>query len=110
MLRMPHNCPAKPIAFEGQPPLRYTITHLVDSKLIKGYLALRVVVTGTIKGQAVRAVRYAVYQRLGNVLSGVYSYAAAGVAESQQQSFVLHAAEASAKALRGSVSPQGVPA
>lgn len=103
------NCPARPIAFEGQPPLRYTITHLVDSKLIKGYLALRVVVTGTIKGQSVRAVRYAVYQRLGNVLSGVYSYAAAGVAESRQQSFVLHAAEASAKALRGG-SRQGVPA
>jgi hypothetical protein len=103
------NCPAKPIAFEGQPPLRYTITHLVDSKLIKGYLALRVVVTGTIKGQSVRAVRYAVYQRFGNILSGVYSYAAAGVAESQQQSFVLHAAEASAKALRGG-SRQGLPA
>jgi len=103
------NCPARPIAFEGQPPLRYTITHLLDSRLIKGYLALRVVVTGTIKGQSVRAVRYAVYQRFGNVLSGVYSYAAAGVAESQQQSFVLHAAEASAKALRGG-SPQGVPA
>jgi len=103
------NCPARPIAFEGQPPLRYTITHLLDSRLIKGYLALRVVVTGTIKGQSVRAVRYAIYQRFGNVLSGVYSYAAAGVAESQQQSFVLHAAEASAKALRGG-SPQGVPA
>jgi len=103
------NCPTKPIAFEGQPPLRYTITRLVDSKLLKGYLALRVVVTGTVKGQPVRAVRYAVYQRLGNVLSGVYSYAAAGVAESDQQIFVLHAAEESAKALRGG-RRQGVPA
>jgi hypothetical protein len=103
------NCPKKPIAFEGQPPLRYTITRLIDSKLLKGYLALRVVVTGTVKGQPVRAVRYAIYQRLGNVLSGVYSYAAAGVADSAQQSFALHAAEASAKALR-SGSRQGIPA
>lgn len=103
------NCPSKPIAFEGQPPLTYRITRLVDEKLLKGYLALRVVVTGKIKGQAVHAVRYAVYQRFGSVLSGVYSYAAAGVSESDQQSFVLHAAEASAKALRGG-SRHGVPA
>jgi hypothetical protein len=103
------NCPNKPIAFEGQPPLKYTITHLVDSKLLKGYLALRVVVTGKVKGQPVHAVRYAIYQRLGNLLSGVYSYAATGVSDSDQQTFVLHAAEASAKALRGG-SEHGVPA
>jgi len=103
------NCPNKPIAFEGQPPLKYTITRLVDSKLLKGYLALRVVVTGKVKGQPVRAVRYAIYQRFGNLLSGVYSYAATGVPDPDQQTFVLHAAEASAKALRGG-SEKGVPA
>jgi hypothetical protein len=103
------NCPNKPIAFEGQPPLRYTITRLADSKLLKGYLALRIVITGKVKGQPVRAVRYAIYQRFGNLLSGVYSYAANGVSDSDQQNFVLHAAEASAKALRGTIE-KGVPA
>lgn len=100
-------CPNKPIAFEGQPPLTYRITHIVDSKLLKGYVALRIDVTGTIKGKHVSAIRFAVYQRFGNLLSGVYSYAVSGVAGAAQERFVLHAAEASAKALRG---PGGVPA
>jgi len=52
--------------------------------------------------------RYAVYQRFGNVLSGVYSYALSpGVPVAVQQAFVLHAAEASAKALRGATPPSG---
>jgi hypothetical protein len=102
-----NTCPNKPIAFEGQPPLTYRITHIVDSKLLKGYVALRIDVTGTIKGKHVSAIRFAVYQRFGNLLSGVYSYAVSGVAGAAQERFVLHAAEASAKALRG---PGGVPA
>jgi hypothetical protein len=96
-------CPDKPIAFEGQPPLTYKITRLTDSKLLKGYLALRVDVSGKVQGKKVSAVRFAVYQRSGNILSGVYSYAATGVTAAQQEAFVLHAAEASAKALRGTV-------
>ncbi|HLX21100.1 MAG TPA: hypothetical protein VKR23_13195 [Gaiellaceae bacterium] len=96
-------CPDKPIAFEGQPPLKYKITRLADSKLLKGYLALRVDVSGTYKGKKVSQVRFAVYQRSGNILSGVYSYAEASVSAAQQEAFVLHAAEASAKALRATV-------
>jgi hypothetical protein len=102
------NCPNKPIAFEGQPPLTYKITRILDSKLLRGYVAVRVDVSGKINGKPVKAIRYAVYQRLGNVLSGVYSYADNGVSGPAQQQFVLHAAEASAKALRGKSG--GVPA
>ncbi|HEY4413170.1 MAG TPA: hypothetical protein VGN06_09255 [Gaiellaceae bacterium] len=101
-------CPSKPIAFEGQPPLVYHFTRVTDSKLLRGYLAYRIDISGKIKGKAVTAVRYAVYQRFGNVLSGVYSYAlAAGVPLAVQQAFVLHAAEASAKAIRGAAAPSG---
>jgi hypothetical protein len=104
-------CPNRPITFEGQPPLVYRFTRIADSKLLTGYLAYRIDISGTIKGKRVQAVRYAVYQRFGNVLSGVYSYVlATGVSPAVQQAFVLHAAEASAKALRGVTPPGGVPA
>lgn len=104
-------CPNKPIAFEGQPPLVYHFTRVTDSKLLSGYLAYRIDISGKIKGKAVAAVRYAIYQRFGNVLSGVYSYALApGVPTGVQEAFVLHAAEASAKALRGATPAGGPPA
>jgi hypothetical protein len=104
-------CPNRPIAFEGQPALVYRFTRISDAKLLTGYLAYRIDISGKIKGKAVKAVRYAVYQRSGNVLSGVYSYAlAAGVAPAAQQAFVLHAAEASAKALRAGSPAGGLPA
>jgi hypothetical protein len=101
------NCPSKPIAFEGQPPLTYKITRIRDSKLVKGYIALRLDVSGKIKGKKVSAIRFAIYQRVGNVLSGVYSYAVNGVPGEAQQQFVLHAAEQSAKALRKRGTPSG---
>lgn len=94
-------CPSTPIAFEGQPPLRYKITRIADSKLLQGAIALRVDVSGKVNGRKVSAIRFAVYQRHGNTLSGVYSYAVSGVSGAAQERFVLHAAEASAKTLRG---------
>jgi hypothetical protein len=84
---------------------------VTDSKLLTGYLAYRIDISGKVKGKAVTVVRYAIYQRFGNVLSGVYSYALApGVPGAIQQAFVLHAAEASAKALRGATPAGGLPA
>ena len=102
-------CPDKPIAFEGQPPLTYRVTRIRDPKLLPGAIALRVDVSGTIKGKKVSAVRFAVYQREGNTLSGVYSYVAGtGVPAAAQEQFALHAAEASAKVLRGTgAAPKG---
>lgn len=104
------NCPSKPIAFEGQPPLRYKITRIVDSKLLRGSIALRVDVSGKINGKRVHAIRFAIYQRAGNVLSGVYSYAVNSVSAAAQERFALNAAEASAKTLRQGGQGGGVPA
>ncbi|SRR5579862_4611386 len=105
------SCPSKPISFEGQPPLTYKITRLRDSKLVSGYIALRMDVSGKVNGKAVRQIRFAVYQRVGNILSGVYSYDISGVVSGEaQQQFVLHAAEASAKALEKTTRQGGIPA
>jgi hypothetical protein len=104
------NCPKKAIAFEGFPPLHYVVTRIKDAKLIKGYIAARVHRYGTVKGKKVSDTFFVVYQRVGNVLSGTYSYAAPGVTTAEQQAFCLHAAEASAKNLRGGTSVAGVPA
>jgi hypothetical protein len=93
-------CPHHAIA-TGDPDLpvgRFTITRIKDSKLLKGYLAVRVRVVGTLRnGKHIDATSYAIYQRLGNVLSGVYSF---GANTPAQQRFALHAAEQSAKNLR----------
>jgi hypothetical protein len=105
------SCPKKAIAFEGFPPLHYDITRITDSKLLKGYVAARVHRHGTVKGKSVDDTFFVVYQRRGNILSGVYSYAAKGVTASEQQAFVLHAAEQSARTLRAGGTPSGgVPA
>ena len=104
------DCPKKPIAFEGFPPLRYDVTRITDSKLVKGYLAAKIHRYGTVKGKKVDDTFIVVYQRYGDVLSGVYSYAAKGVSVGQQEAFCLHAAEASARNLLAGAAPSGVPA
>jgi hypothetical protein len=55
----------------------------------------------------VTAIYYAVYQRFGDVLSGVYSY---GAPTPEQELLCLRAAEASAKNLRAGNGPGGLPA
>lgn len=96
-------CPTKPIVSDPTlPPLRFTITRLSSSKLLQGYLAVRVRVRGTVSGKHVDETSYAVYQRLGNVLSGTYSF---GPNTKEQLRFVLHAAQQSAaNLLRGRAS------
>jgi hypothetical protein len=93
------NCPNKPIdsGVKGLPKLTFRITRVNDPRLLKGYLAARVDVTGTIKGKHIAQTSYAVYQRLGNVLSGVYSV---GATAAGQLELCLHAAEQSARNLR----------
>jgi len=89
----------------GAGPLRFTITVLHDAKLVQGYLAVRVRAVGRLKnGKRVDQTSYAVYQRVGSVLSGVYSF---GPNTGAQQRFALHAAEGSARILRRLQKPQG---
>jgi len=98
------NCPHTPITpgVQGLPKLVFEITRIKDSHLLKDYLAVRIRVTGTVKGKHYDQTSYAVYQRLGNVFSGVYSW---GPANAAQMAFCLHAAEQSAKNLRKTASP-----
>ena len=101
------NCPNRPVSTgeAGLPPLRFTITRISDPRLLKGYVAVKIRVRGTVKlkvkgklqARKVDQTSYAVYQRLGNVLSGTYSY---GPNTAAQRRFALHAAEQSARNLR----------
>lgn len=99
VLRHARTCPDKPIATGDPtlPPLRFTITRIKASNLLAGSLALRVRVRGTVKGRKVDETSYAIYQRLGNVLSGTYSF---GPDTEAQLRFALHAAQQSARNLR----------
>jgi hypothetical protein len=100
------HCPTKPIPTgqPGLPPLRFRITQVKDANLLKGYLALRIRVTGTVKGKRVDQTSYAVYQRLGDMLSGTYSF---GANTAAQRRFALRAAEQSALNLRRGGQPSG---
>jgi hypothetical protein len=103
-------CPGRAIdtGLSGVGPLRFTITTLHDTKLTQGYVAVRVRAVGKLaNGKHVDQTSYAVYQRVGNVLSGVYSF---GPNTAAQQRFALHAAETSARLLRALQKPQGPPA
>jgi hypothetical protein len=100
------NCPAKPMqsGVPGVPPLTYQIRRLTVPGLLEGYLAVRVHTTGTVNGKKVDQISYAIYQRLGNVLSGVYSF---GPDTKEQRAFAFAAARQSAKNLRhADLSPQ----
>ena len=104
-------CPARPVdtGLSGVGPLRFTITVLRDAKLAKDSIAVRVRAVGRLtNGRHVDQTSYAVYQRVGDVLSGVYSF---GPNTAIQQRVALHAAEASARLLHKlRPAPQGPPA
>lgn len=106
------HCPKTPIVTgqPGLPPLTVTITPVRDAKLLKGYVAVRVRVTGTVKGKAVDDISYAVYQRFGNVLAGTYSFATPATPVPLQERFALRAAEQSAQNLRRGGQPTGLTA
>jgi hypothetical protein len=111
VLRHAISCPHTPVV-TGEPgvgPLRFTITPVHDSHLLAGYVAVRVRAVGKLKnGKHVDQTSYAVYQRRGDVLSGIYSF---GPNTAAQLQFALHAAEQSAALLRKAVTkPKGPPA
>jgi hypothetical protein len=99
VIRRAATCPRGPVdtGDKSLPKLTFQITRFAAPNLLKGYLAVRVIVTGTIKGKHVGQTSYAIYQQRGNVLSGVYSV---GGANPEQLQLVLHAAEQSARNLR----------
>jgi hypothetical protein len=98
-LRHAISCPGHPIdsGVQGLPKLTFHVKQIRDPRLLKGYLAVQIDVSGTVKGRAVEQTSYAVYQQRGSVLSGVYSF---GSATKGQLALCLHAAEQSARNLR----------
>jgi hypothetical protein len=103
-------CPAHAVKTgeSGVPVAKFTITPVHDKKLLPGAVAVKVRAVATVKGKKYDQVSYAVYQQLGDVLSGVYSF---GPDTPAQLRFALHAAEQSARALRRVVHPsKGPPA
>jgi hypothetical protein len=97
-VRHARTCPRTPIKTDkGFPALTFAFTPIKVPNLLSGYLALRIHVTGAVKGKKVDQTSYAVYQRLDDVLSGTYSY---GPDTKAQLRFVLHAAQQSAINLR----------
>jgi hypothetical protein len=88
-------CPRHVIATgdPNVPKATFTITRIHDSKLLSGALAVKVRVLATVGGKKFDQTSYAVYQRVGDVLSGTYSF---GANTPAQRSFALHAAEQSA--------------
>jgi hypothetical protein len=110
VLQHASSCPTTPVATgeKGVGPLTFTITPLHDGKLLAGYVAVKVRAVGKLtNGQKVDQTSYAVYQQVGDVLSGVYSF---GPNTKTQLQFVLRAAEASAQLLQKTVKPSGPPA
>jgi len=94
------HCPNHPIdsGAPGLPKLLFTITRIHDSKLLKGAVAVKVRVRGTVKGKKIDQISYGIYQRVGNVLSGTYSFQV-GPYSPEQKILALHAAEQSARNL-----------
>jgi hypothetical protein len=96
LVRAVDNCPKGPV--KGPLPglkLTYRFSRVTDSNLLPGYVALRLRLTGTAKGETHSVTGFAVYQVKGDVLSAVYSY----LGDATTRRTTLHAAEEIAKNL-----------
>jgi hypothetical protein len=94
------HCPKGPVTgpVRGVGPIRYRLTRVTDSRLLKQYVAVVMHAQGLISGRPVRITAFLAYQIRGDVLSAVYTDGT-GTADVQRR-FGLHAAAASAKRLR----------
>lgn len=95
-----NRCPSGPIpsTVRGVPPLTYRITRLSTAGLLPGAVALRVTVSGVLKGKRLSETDTAIYQVHGNVLSGLYAY---GGSVKERERAALRAAKQSRANLIG---------
>jgi hypothetical protein len=95
-------CPRTPVpsTVQGFGPVTYRLTRLTDNKLLPGYVALRMHVSGKANGKTISGTTVAVYQTEGAVLSGVYTELGPDSTAASQVRSALHAAEASAANLK----------
>ncbi len=89
------------------PTVVVKVTRIQVPHLLKEYLAVRILTTGKLNGKSFTQTSFAVYQRHGDVLSGVYS---SGLTIAPQLRLCLHAAEQSAHNLRQTASASKGPA
>ena len=82
----------------GVPPLRYRVARLstAGKGLLPGAIALRMTASGTVNGKKLVVTSFGVYQRRGNILSGIYVY---GGSVASRRSIAFSAAAASARNL-----------
>jgi hypothetical protein len=94
-------CPHTPVGskVQGLGPLTYRITRLKDTRLLVGYVALRIHIDGAANGKHIVGTTVAVYQDRGNVLSGLYTELAPDSTGAAQVRTALHCAEAAARNL-----------
>jgi hypothetical protein len=89
-------CPNGPVkSGKASITTQITVLHL-HGKLLPGFVALEIRASGTVAGKAVALDGTALYQRRGNILSGVFAYASSPLAGVQ---LMLHTAEQSARVL-----------
>jgi hypothetical protein len=71
-------CPRQPVpsAVRGVPSLSYRIALLSSAgkRLLRGAIVMRVTVSGTLGGKKTTETSFVVYQRSGDILSGIYVY------------------------------------
>jgi hypothetical protein len=91
-------CPTTPVSstVRGVGPLTYRIRRIPAPHLLPGAIALRVHISGTYAGKQFSATDVAIYQRSGNILSGLYAY---GGTQAARERITLHAAAQSASNL-----------
>jgi hypothetical protein len=92
------HCPTKPVAsnVQGVGPVTYRIRRLPSSDLLPGAIALRIRLSGTVRGKRLTETDTDIYQRSGNVLSAVYAF---GGTQTARERIALHAAAESASNL-----------
>jgi hypothetical protein len=91
-------CPKGAVTSGGASVTTHVTPLKLHGKLLPGYVALEIHVFGTVNGKSAALDGAALYQRRGNVLSGVYAYA--GDDPAKRVRLMLHTAEQSASILR----------
>jgi hypothetical protein len=94
-------CPPGPVrsTLAGMPPMTYRITRLSASgqNLLPGTIEMKVHESGVFNGKRVSDSSFVVYQRRGNVLSGIYVY---GGSQQSRYALTIRTSQASARNLR----------
>jgi hypothetical protein len=94
-----NDCPTGPV---GSPiaglKVTYRIRRISDPRLLPGYLAVRVHISGKVNGRQREVTAIGIYQARGDIFTGVYTNGSGSI--TSQQRIGLHAAEESVKNLK----------